>query len=286
MSAIDNAIFLHVPRTGGSSLWHSLVPIAMGAGGDICDIYHECKLRFGSPAFAAECLKQFQTELGDRKCLFHHHTMESIAGALRAGRTVYATVLRDPVDRFISEVNHCKTVAAQSDFRRCITSDGRESASYDFTKFVDYHEQQWGAEFVGGLIRDELSTEELLEIAVEQAYFRNYYVRWFSSLLETVPLPRAAGRPTRWDDIASLAAAIRSRVETIGAYEDLPGAFKTIAACFQLPECPTELQLRINVASSRPTVSKSDRERYVKSFELDYWLLEELGLCASSTTAT
>jgi hypothetical protein len=212
--------------------------------------------------------------------------MEPIAGGLRAGRTVYATVLRDPVDRFISEVNHCRAVVAQSDFRRCITSGSREVASDHFAKFVAFHEQQWGAEFVAGLICDELTNEELLEIAVEQAYFRNYYVRWFSSLLETVTLPRAAGRPTPWDDIVSLAAAIRSRVETIGAYEDLSGAFKMIAACFRLPECSTDLQLQINVAPSRPAVSNADRERYLKSFELDYWLLEELGLHASPTSAT
>ncbi len=167
---MSNFVFVHVTRTGGSSIWHNLVPIATQNGIGICDIYHESKLENGRPIAAEIVLQRFREQYGNLTALFHHHTAEPIFH-LFAKNTIFATVLRDPVDRFVSIVSH---------IRAFLTSPAVDP------RYKAYNEEFLGAEYLRGVYAG-VAPRKLLEIAAADPYFQNYYVAMFRSLLSTCP---------------------------------------------------------------------------------------------------
>ena len=103
-----NRLFLHIPRTGGSSIWFALARAAAASGVEIIDIYHLSVSRFGDPGHTMEVLRDTPGlhEQGER--LFHHHSWDSPLGPIPD--PVIATVIRDPVDRMVSEILHYRRV--------------------------------------------------------------------------------------------------------------------------------------------------------------------------------
>lgn len=102
-------VFLHIPRTGGSNLWHSCAH-SWAENSDslwILDLHHESRARFGNPNHASNVISVFRKLISeDKRNLFiHHHTNFGIWRLLGTSFD-YFTMLRDPVERYISNYFH------------------------------------------------------------------------------------------------------------------------------------------------------------------------------------
>ena len=257
---MKNRVFIHVHRTAGSSIWHTLAHLATRRGVGICDLYHESKLKWGTPVRANDILQTLRQKVRGIPCMFHHHTTEPICDFLDDDDTVYATVVRDPVDRFVSWVNHLRAFLCSS----------ATAAVY-----VGYYVGLAGAEFYQHARRPESRTEELLEIAACKPYFTNYYTTLFGSLFggagESCPQ-----RSMSADRIRHLAETTRRRLAVIGSFGDLQSAFSAIVDAFQIGGSNDRLQTFMNRAQGKPSLSTADRQRYMRALESEYAFLEEL----------
>lgn len=263
---MSNFVFVHVTRTGGSSIWHNLVPIATQKGIGICDIYHESKLENCRPIAAEIVLQRFREKYGNLPALFHHHTTEPIFH-LFAKNTLFATVLRDPVDRFVSIVSHIRA------FLTSPTVDPRYKA---------YNEEFLGAEYLRGVYAG-IEPRKLLDIAAADPYFQNYYVSMFRSLLSTCPdashyanLFGNLKKPITPYDVELLANIIFTRFAVIGYFDSLEIAFANILQRFNLGSSDEKMNLSINQGQERPALSTEEREMFRPIFRQDYHLLASL----------
>jgi hypothetical protein len=242
-----NRVFIHIPRTGGSSVWHSLAHAAFAKGIPVCDIYHECRQRGGSLFGAAAVVEQVRQILGPAvPCLFHHHTHEPIVPLFDSRQTEYATILRDPVDRMISAVTH---------YRQFMQSDADPD-------FIAFHAQIWGSDFFAACGDLSVSLEGLVELAASDKYFTTYYTTFFASLLE-VPMASCA-----------LASQVCRTFAVIGHFEDLAGSYHDIATRFEI--CGGPMDHTLNTGNKRPAISEADRQRYAAALHADYELLAEI----------
>lgn len=260
-----NFLFIHIPRTGGSSIWHRLVALATQNGTGICDIYHESKITFGSPIRASRIITSTRNRIGTMRCMFHHHTDEPILNAFEDNNVVCSTVVRDPVDRFISEVFHCRAF-----LRSCPATND----------FLEYHIQHWGRPYVEALLQEDKDPHQLLDIASRVAFYSNYYTLYFSTLLGMCP----AGAALSWrgstalNNVRELATLVESRISVIGRFDLLQSAFSQTVRLFEIGSGAEQLDLHMNRRACEASLSGSDRRRYRRIFSLDYHLLEELGV--------
>jgi hypothetical protein len=95
-------LFVHIPRSGGSNLWHSSAQSFFAADRSIhiLDIYHESLVRYGTIHETTRTIKDLDLASFDR-CLVHLHTSFGLWRLLE-GDFTYFTILRDPVERAIS----------------------------------------------------------------------------------------------------------------------------------------------------------------------------------------
>jgi hypothetical protein len=97
-------VFFHIPRTGGSSIWHNLV---QHADTRLCayDLWFEAAKSSGNPLFGREKLRmdlpRLEQPLEYPLCI-HHHLPIGVADLLPNAR--FFTYLRDPLDRFVSHI--------------------------------------------------------------------------------------------------------------------------------------------------------------------------------------
>ena len=101
-------VFYHIPRTGGSSVWHALAACAAGAEVPIVDLFHQAREDYGSPEYVYNVLTERQKLLRNKSALIHLHTPHNISYFFEESNLLYATIVRDPVDRFISDVCHLR----------------------------------------------------------------------------------------------------------------------------------------------------------------------------------
>ena len=262
---LKNCVFIHLPRTGGSSIWHSLVATAAGQKRGICDIYHETRKAFGGPVKGAQLVTTLRQRIGDMPCLFHHHTDEAILDCFSPGESALATVLRDPVDRFVSEVFHSRGF-----LQSCTDRD-----------FVAYHERHWGRSYVRALLDSRIKSKQLLDVAATVRFFHNYYTKYFSSLLGFRQSSDKLSTDLSGSYLRLLADAIRAQFDTIGLFEDLQSEYSNILTAFELGDGSERLDRTINMAANRRRLPASDQRRYRRHFRSDYALLNML--CAQSS---
>jgi hypothetical protein len=241
---MKNRVFVHVPRTGGSSVWHSLAHLAPRFSVGVIDIYYQCQLNGGTLAGAKDVVRDIRREIGDAPCLFHHHTSEPVYDVFSLKDTIFATVLRDPVDRFISAVVH---------YRNFVTT-------HSDLKFIEYHAMIWGRDFFDYCVKPDVEIGELLDLAATQKYFRTYYTTFFASLFDMA------------ETSAALPVRIREVFSVIGRFESLAASYSDIAVLFGMGAA--ELDHIVNMGNTRPLVSDSDRVRYAAALHVDYELLD------------
>lgn len=271
---MGNLVFVHATRTGGSSIWHNLVSIATHKGVGICDIYHESKLENGRPIPVEKVLQRFRQKHGSIPTLFHHHTAEPIFHHF-GKNTLFATVLRDPIDRFVSIVSHIRAFLTAPDV------DPRYKA---------YNEEFLGRDYLRAVYSD-VDPRELLDVAAKDTYFQNYYISLFRSLCSTCST--SCSTPNRLNssqkdpltpyEIELLAEIIFTRFAVIGYFDDLGLAYQKIVHRFDLGANGEKMKLSVNQGQKRPLLSTEEREKYRPIFRQDYHLLASLRSLSSTS---
>ncbi len=107
-------VFFHIPRTGGSSIWHALAAAADVADVPIVDLFHLARQDYGCSDQAYSVLTERQQFVRERSTLIHLLTPHNIGYFFDAANVVYATVVRDPIDRFLSDMCHLREALPQS----------------------------------------------------------------------------------------------------------------------------------------------------------------------------
>jgi hypothetical protein len=248
------------------------VRLAEQRGLEVFDLFHETKLAFAAPINASRLVALSRHRNGNRACMYHHHTDESIWLAFDDSDIICSTILRDPVDRFISEIFHSQAFLRLS------------SESSDFVK---YFVEQWGSDYVGALLDDRMDSHRLLDIASKVSFFPNYYTSFFGGLLDMCPpgVERAWRGATAIRNVRELADRMRNRFAEIGRFDCLQDSFARTAQLFNLSDKSERLDLHINRRAQDVNLSNADRRRYNRIFHFDYHLLEELGLVSPVRSA-
>lgn len=100
-------VFCHIPRTGGSSIWHQLARLS-GDDLNIYDLFHETGQRYGGDLnFTRTVLSEDCSNLAipmDHRLVVHHHIHIRIGDIFQVRHPIYFTYVRDPLSRFISDL--------------------------------------------------------------------------------------------------------------------------------------------------------------------------------------
>jgi hypothetical protein len=239
---IAGCVFVHVPRTAGSSIWQSLVRLAAEHQIRVFDIYRESNHRYGIPEASDRVLKESVPLLTEQRYFFHHHTAENIFERFKPGESVWATEPDSP--------------------------------------FALHTARYWSPRFTSALRRDDAEPRELLDLGAAEGFFRNYYVNFFAALCWSeadAGKTSDISKNYKPRDLAELGEEVRQRFQIIGDFASLQESYSRIQAAFGIPQPPHQLALTINRGDSKPMLSGSERRRYVTAFSADYYLLEELG---------
>src|SRR5262249_12044407 len=156
------------PRTGGSSIWHALASAAKAINLPIIDLFYLAQRDFGSTDLAYSVLAQERDRLQRTDSLIHLHTPHNISRFLREENIVYTTIVRDPVDRFISDICH---------LRRALPSIPEDARRSLFRRAQCHHK------FVEAILGAERYIEPVVELAAQEPFFQNYYYFHFYTLL-------------------------------------------------------------------------------------------------------
>jgi hypothetical protein len=250
---VKHLVFFHIPRTGGSSVWHALAAIADLQGIPIVDLYHEALVKFSDSSKTLEAVSDRQKLLRARTCLIHHHTEIKIQNYFD-NQPLYATIVRDPFKRFVSDIKHLSA----------IMRSGNQSKE----KLLN------NLDFMCHLGNHSLDIHSLIDIYSKTDYFRNYYRNWFGSLL--------LGRNGFGDDEdikdaddPLFAAFVLSAFKSISCFNDLNAALIATANSFGFPFDNVRLG-HLN-ATSKQDAFNSMRSKYAHYFEKDYAFLESIG---------
>lgn len=257
-------VFVHVPRTAGSSVWHHLAHQGADQQIGVFDIYHESIQRCGLPGCSEEFLPAVLHSLDMPRCFFHHHSRENIFGHFAGFKSVFATLLRDPVDRFISDIFHLRK------YIRSAAGTGRLTG--DITRF-------WSEQFVADICRDDVTVGDLLEQAARVPGFRNFYLQFFTALCFGPPrrdFTRSWPVDYSSQEIRELALEVRRRFQVVGWFGDLHQSFAEIQQAFTLRPGSASLTNTINASHDRPPLRSSEWSRHAAAFDGDYQFLDEL----------
>lgn len=267
-----NRMFFHIPRTAGSSIWASLADAATESGVRVFDIYNYSIRDFGDPSHSAEVLQSRNSrEIGD--CLFHHHTLDGVLEFVKD--PVLATIVRDPIDRFVSDIAH---------YRRVLQPGVLPDAHRDVVG------QLFGPELVDQMSDADVPLDTVLLKTARLAYFRWHYIRHFERFLgfdgnqEKVPLDMIArvGKYLRCEaeapvrqHLLALAEFARTRFAVIGYYPAVDYTLVSICRAFNLPVQKSTIR-HINKGARGIEVAPAIRKRLKSMFKLDYIFLEKL----------
>ena len=178
---------------------------------------------------------------------------------------VYATVLRDPVERFVSDVFH---------LRQALSGRALDA------RMVEFVCAPWSSTLRRAMRQyQDLDPLELLDTAAADGFFCDYYLSFFLAMLDNESCDGRAKWPHRTSDsdaLRSLAARICERFEVVADFANLESAYSTIASAFDLRDVAGPLSLHLNPGRGRPRSSEFARSRYESLFAGDYQLLDEI----------
>jgi len=270
--APEPLVFFHLAKTGGSSIWRMLDGLAKSSRVrplSVFDIYHHARCQCHDVTRVHEVLVRFKETLRGKRVLIHHHTAHPV-GFLFDRRPVYTTVVRDPVDRFISEVNHCRAVLRgewDAVHQAGIIAPRTEIAG-----------RGWSPRLIEMAVSDGVSFERLVEHAIQEPGLRHYYYQSFHHLLLGEPgLMRLPDVTPDGPSATRLALLVRSQFAYIGRFPRVSEAGAEIARIYKLPQK--------SAPAPFPHVFQRHSQRLIPhlrpalraAFQADYAFLSKLG---------
>jgi len=251
-------LFFHIPRTGGSSLWHSLATVANRYDAAAVDLFHHSRLLSGSPYNARRALEDLIPGLvqAGRRAIIHHHTFETITGTLPPEDHCYVTLVRDPVERLVSEIFHLRAHILRN--IRATPDILREEGVAD-------------SPLTRALLDPTVTPDELALLAAEQPAHRNVHINAFWQLLYG---GQALAPAHHRLILPGLAAAVRDAFAFVGRYPDLQGAMDSICALAGLPQDKGDTLKTVRNGSHWPALAPTTLARLRALNEADYQFLE------------
>jgi len=261
-------VFFHLPRTGGSTVWHSAAHLAARHGLPAIDLFYHSELLTGSPHQPLAALRDIKASLAGAPLegLIHHHSMQNITGELSPDEHHYATILRDPVDRLVSETFHLRTLMRRDEAFRdeIIASTAPE-----------------GAEFLAALLDESACPDRLVLLAAEQPFYQNYYLNAFWQFLFGDPAGPQSPPPMPEWVIPALAFAVRSRFCLIGRFPDIHGMVRHMLSLAGINDEEDFQLTHVANGSPTPALRPETLERLRELNRTDFSFLEAL-MCGAT----
>jgi hypothetical protein len=260
-------IFFHLLRTGGSSAWKALGEAAARQGLPVCDLYHQARLVYGNNTAIHPAMYDFQQFVRGHDCLIHHHIPYCL-GPYFDSSISYSTIIRDPVDRFISEVNHVRHILTGD--MDSIHKGGHLSPAEEVRGLG------WPQDLIDTTMDTSVDFSEVLSRAAQYPHFSRYYMVWFNRLLnEDVSKKPYDNSLVDQIDTQALAGQIRAAFNYIGSFKKLAHSIQDIAGCYGLTGVDTTQW--INKRGSDMVASEL-RSSLKPAFAGDYELIQALSL--------
>ncbi|PYY81600.1 hypothetical protein DNK59_23260 [Pseudomonas sp. TKO26] len=188
-------MFFHIPRTGGSSVWHSLAVVAARQNKIIADLYHQSKEMVGHPFAPNEAIQYFHDFLEktnlcfDDDVIYHHHTYHNVPYLLESDQIQRVTIIRDPVSRVISEAFHMRRFLRDEHAK--IVAGHSPGGEYEF------HREKFGESLFNEFIAID-SDPDALVLNFARLH-QNYYLSYFSHFLHPQLEPKVFDEHTALD---------------------------------------------------------------------------------------
>jgi hypothetical protein len=137
-------VFLHIPKTGGSSFWHSLSFHINSSGPHefgVRDAHHDSLVNFDGDANKSyqslvRIINEFR-ELNLKKLFVHYHQCRGDLIALLPN-ALYLIMLRPPLDRMYSGFRHWRSDFNNADPMDFFLHDASKGINYYLTGISDY----------------------------------------------------------------------------------------------------------------------------------------------------
>lgn len=272
-------IFLNMGRTGGSAVWNILAPIATKHAVRVIDLYERSLSDFGTPFLARQAVGKAQ-QLGapglnwvNDSLFLHHRTRQNIEAILPSEACDYVTLLRDPVERFLSDVFHIRKLIGES-FEL-------PEASLRTQAEISWYRKILGESLYARFVQQDADLDELVLEASRCPYYENFYFNFFWSLL----ISPAVGEVPEYfggviDDQArlELVGAVHQRFAYIGIYPHLKQAISSISFLLGVTLDPGMEFFQIHASSSKPYLRSQTLEKLRATKADEYRLLAMLKL--------
>ena len=270
---MSTVVFYHLLRTGGSSIWASLWYSAAQDSKHHWDLYHTARTRFGDNRLVYKAVQYEQENSGRQPCVIHHHIPLAITPCTEVNTTA-TTIVREPIERFLSEVQHGMSLLAgeMDDVHKagCISAENELLGS------------GWPAELIERVKRDHLSFLQTVEATQSYKHFNSYYQLWFARFC--YPQLSALSYQETYEklpSLADLATKIMRNFSYIGRFPDIQRATLAMARLAGL-RCSGD-QRWLNRRDKPPQCVSNKVD--VTLFKSEYKLLGELGI-TFNTNAT
>jgi hypothetical protein len=267
-SPTGSLVFFHLSKTGGSSIWSTLHRLASQAAIPILDLYHVARYNHHEVRALYKVLMEHREMLREGRILLHHHTPHPIDLFLEP-TPLYVTVVRDPVDRFISDVNHVRAVL-QGDWDEVHLQGA-----------IHPKDDQWGKGWSRDLVEraasDRVPFEELLESAAREEFVRRYYYWSFYHLLCGSPQSRLEFSSFLPLSVKELAIRVKAKFAYIGQFPQVFQSFCEIARVFEIPHGFSAADFPHMLQRQSTALIPERRVAFREAFKDDYELLSRLG---------
>lgn len=269
-----SVVFFHIPRTGGSTIWHSLIQAATKRGVWIADLYYDSMQQYGEAHHAYDVLEKLgglRVPRSSPNLLYHHHTRQNLTAILPPSENQYVTAVRDPVERFVSEIFLLKEGLING------KNHPHEAEKFGGKYFMDGWalEYYYEPEFYAAAANESLPIDELMLLAVERKVHENYYFNYFYSLL--------FGSTKEWASTYSgdpalivkpLAREVKEKFAYIGIFPFMQRSVREISTLGGFQDFSSDALKHIENGSKKMPLARATRERLRDYFDLDYQFLD------------
>ncbi|MDE8345557.1 MAG: sulfotransferase family 2 domain-containing protein [Acidocella sp.] len=217
-------VFFHIPRTGGSSLWHSLSRLAGLHQIPAYDLYDHSRILTGSPYHTLQALADLMPRAGQPHApgIFHHHTRQNITAILSTDEHQYVTIIRDPVERLVSEISYLHSL---------IGSIPKTSPEFLLLTLL------LSPETIAALFDPTVTMDDLLLRVAVEPFYKNYYINSFWQLLFGDTSPKPPRYETMPDAvIPALADVVIGRFAVVNHFPDIAQTYADTAKFMAITE--------------------------------------------------